>query len=162
VQAPQQAATAAAAAGGLQLHLPQPVLAAAPAADGRHLALLLGSFAPAGEPTHVLVLALPDGTAGSARPGAQHADVGAIGAPRGSGAAGDGGSSSVSLGIRVVASLAVQRSRCADELPLGGNSLQLAATERCVWGLAPVASAPTLLQPPTRSYCMHVAMMLPA
>lgn len=121
------AAAAAAAAGGvpaticgLQLQLPQPVLQAVPCADGRHVALLLGNFAPAGEPSDVLVLQLPEQPPAAAAGGvAQQAD--------GADAIADADSC---CGVRVVASLAVQRSRWASGMDLTPNCLQLAATEK--------------------------------
>jgi hypothetical protein len=105
-------ACAAEQAAGLQLHLPQPVLQVSACADGRHLALLLGRYAPAGEPTDILVLQLPT------------APEAATPAPAAHGAA-NGGS-----GLHVVASVAVQRSRWSEGLELTANCLQLASRER--------------------------------
>ena len=116
---PRTAARPAASVCGLQLQLPQPVLQVSPCADGRHLALLLGNFAPAGEPSDVLVLQLPGELADAAGE-----------APEAQGDAGSGGLSGSCCGVRVVACVAVQRSKFGEGLELTPNCLQLAATER--------------------------------
>lgn len=117
---PPTAARPAASVCGLQLQLPQPVLQVSPCADGHHLALLLGNFAPAGEPSDVLVLQLPSELAEAAgdAPAAVEHDRGSSGL---------GGSC---CGVRVVACVAVQRSKFGEGLELTQNCLQLAATER--------------------------------
>ena len=116
---PPTAARPAATVCGLQLQLPQPVLQVSPCADGRHLALLLGNFAPAGEPSDVLVLQVPSELAEAAgdAPAAEHD-------------CGPGGLGSSCCGVRVVACVAVQRSKFGEGLELTSNCLQLAATER--------------------------------
>ena len=101
---------------GLQLQLPLPVLQAVGCADGRHLALLLGSYAPAGEPTEVLVLRLPPGPSAASSSAA---------------AAGDGGGGGGGGGVQVVLSAEVHRSQWGEGLDLSAtNCLQLASTER--------------------------------
>lgn len=113
---PPTALRPAASVCGLQLQLPQPVLQVSPCSDGRHLALLLGNYAPAGEPSDVLVLQLPSElseAAGDALPAAELSGL--------------GGSC---CGVRVVACVAVQRSKFGEGLELTPNCLQLAATER--------------------------------
>jgi hypothetical protein len=94
----------------LQLQLPNPVLQVVACSDGRHLALLLGSYAPAGEPAEVLVLRLPaEARARAAAPG---------------GGGGGGG------GLQVVGSVIVQRSQWGEGVELTANCLQLAMTDR--------------------------------
>jgi hypothetical protein len=91
----------------LQLQLPNPVLQVVSCADGRHLALLLGSYAPAGEPAEVLVLRLPaEARAHAAAP------------------------SSGGDGLQVVGSVLVQRSQWGEGVELTANCLQLACTDR--------------------------------
>ena len=97
----------------LQLQLPNPVLQVVACSDGRHLALLLGSYAPAGEPAEVLVLRLPaEARVRAATPG---------------GGGGDGGGGG---GLQVVGSVIVQRSQWGEGVELTANCLQLAMTDR--------------------------------
>ena len=109
---------------GLQLQLPQPVLQAVPCADGRHVALLLGNFAPVGEPSDVLVLQLPE------QPPAVAAAAAAPGPAQQAGGEGASAGDGSCCGVRVVASVAVQRSRWGHNVELTPNCLQLAATEK--------------------------------
>ncbi|KAL4440571.1 hypothetical protein ABPG75_003572 [Micractinium tetrahymenae] len=129
-------APAAASVIGLQLQLPMPVLQAVPCSDGLHVALLLGSYAPAGEPELVLVLRLPAEPAASLAAGAGTA--GRASAAR-SGTAGGGGSGGSCCGVQVVAALAVERSKWGQGVQLTPNCVQLAATERA--GLQLILSA---------------------
>ncbi len=116
---------AAAGVAGLQLQLPLPVLQAVPCSDGLHVALLLGSYAPLGEPEHVLVLQLPASPATLPAAGASTAGRASA---RHSGAGGSG--SGTCCGVRVVAALAVERSKWGQGVWLSPNCMQLAATER--------------------------------
>lgn len=116
-------AHAAVPVAGLQLQLPLPVLQAVPCNDGRHVALLLGSYAPAGEPEHVLVLRLPADPATLLAAGCRAA--GGVSA-HSRGDCGDGSC----CGVRVVAALPVERSKWGQGVRLAPNCLQLAATER--------------------------------
>lgn len=101
----------------MQLAVCRPVLLAAAAPDGRHLALLLSSHSLPQEPSEVLVLRL-------LQPG-----EGSEGCGRGGGSGG-GGDPAAACSVAVVAAVEVQRSQWGEGLQLGPNCLQLAVTAK--------------------------------